>query len=727
MCALRLSPLCLMLAVAPLSAQTPDMEKELMDLLNTPITTASKVAQKAGDAPATVQVVTQDQIRRRGYRSLLQVLRDLPDVKVDYRSDVEWFADFTIRGIPGHDKFVVLLDGVRISPPTNEQIPLLENYPVHLAKQVEVVYGPASALYGPDAVSGVVNIITRDPSSGGEATLALDGDGMRFGNVLWGRELGNGMKLSIAGQWMVDPQPDLEKHWADFQGFGPQRGNQFQTIFGPMSASVPYDPDPGYATRTQAVHSQLVMEHFRFMFFKNSVKTSTSMLNSPNDSIYTDAAFIGHGVTVGGLSYHQQLGAYQLQSSISGSLYELNPNSNFRNAYTGMNPGYKYASSSSWKAEQQVLWSRDATLQVTGGLSFELLNATPWSTDLQAPVDTSRAVSGTILGTPLEADFFHLGYKNLGLYLQGQFQLSPTLIATLGARYDDNSRYGSTTNPRLGLVWNVNPKNTLKLLYGSAFLAPSPYAAFAHFGSFFSEDGGSTYKSFYWRLPNPGLQPIKEKAFEVSYRTYFASDLSLSLSAYHTKLQNLYALADDATTTKLYNGHYRGWPVAFIEVRTNLGSQTITGGTVQLDYLKILAGGRLNAFVAISQVDGKVDPMENGHEVEIGLISPTIARAGVEFTRGAFSGSARYTSVGRQRMNAMNADGKRMTLSGYQDLELSLRWLFNPRTEAFLTVKNGLDARYRNVNPHGVPSGGTELFGSPQDPRRIALGVQMRF
>ncbi|WP_165760260.1 TonB-dependent receptor plug domain-containing protein, partial [Niastella populi] len=75
----------------------------------------------------------------------------LPDIKVNDKSDPETSASFIIRGIRRQDRFVILMDGIRISSPTNEALPLLENFPIYLAKQIEVVYGPGSALYGADA------------------------------------------------------------------------------------------------------------------------------------------------------------------------------------------------------------------------------------------------------------------------------------------------------------------------------------------------------------------------------------------------------------------------------------------------------------------------------------------------------------------------------------------------------------------------------------------------
>lgn len=719
----------------PRAGEKPKDElAELQALLNVQIVTASRFSQRADDAPATVLVVSEEQIRRRGYHSLQDLLKDLPDYQVDNRADVEWYSDVTVRGVPGHDKFVILLDGFKISSPANEMVPLLENYPLHFAKQVEVVLGPASALYGADAVSGVINIITQDRERGVDAEIRGGQDGSQLGNFFVTQPLAAGLKLALGGQWSKDDQPDLSKDYPEYGNFNPQRTGTFNTIFGPRTATG-YDPSPSFTVKTQALFGSVSGGGLRFSFFSNSSRTPTSINNKPGSAIYSEDVFVGHRMTVLGLSHLAQAGAFAFQSSIQSGEYRLNPNSNYRNAYTADNAtigtGYKYAESGSLKAEEQVTWAPKEGLTLIGGLSLENIHAIPWSTDLSRPVDTNGAVAGTIRGTNLPADFFPLNYRNLGAYLQGQIQLNPVVVLTAGLRFDDNSRYGNTTNPRLGLVWHVAPSHTLKVLYGTAFLAPSPYAAFAHFGSFVStvNDGTSAPESFFWRLPNPGLQPIKERSLELGYRGYLTGSLSLSATLFQTELRNLYSLQNDATTTHLYNGVYKGLDVAYIEVRTNLGKQTNTGGTVRLDYLNFFGAGiQINPYVSWSHVDGKVDPREDGHKVEIGRVAPDIVRFGVDLQGGMFGGSLRVSHVGTQRMEAFEGTtDRRLTLAGYTVIDLNVRGDYKGFFGA-LGVSNLANKKYYNINQAGTDAASSiEFVGAPQDPRRAYLSVGCRF
>ena len=164
---------------------------------------------------ARVQVVTSAQIQRRGYRSIADLLKDLSDFKVDLAGDQDYPTELTVAGTRGASRVVLLLDGIRISSPTNDPLPMLANYPVHNARQIEIVYGPASALYGADAFSAVINIISRDVVGGpGPVSWARRSvsSGCTTRPRRTARNSAPARSLMVAGQFQYDSQPDLSKY-----------------------------------------------------------------------------------------------------------------------------------------------------------------------------------------------------------------------------------------------------------------------------------------------------------------------------------------------------------------------------------------------------------------------------------------------------------------------------------------------------------------------------------
>src|SRR5688572_21546652 len=196
-------------------ADTTNLDKlTLKDLLNIKITTASKTSQTLQLASAAVIVVTRDQIRARGYQSLLDVMHDLPDVKVDDKMYSGMRNSLTIRGTQGSEKFIILMDGINIGSPSGEAMPVMQNYPVHLAEQIEVLFGPASALYGANAVSGIVNIITRK-SSNKDHILEVSPTAGNYGysntTLFLSKKLGTQTHFTLSGQYYSDKGPDFSK------------------------------------------------------------------------------------------------------------------------------------------------------------------------------------------------------------------------------------------------------------------------------------------------------------------------------------------------------------------------------------------------------------------------------------------------------------------------------------------------------------------------------------
>lgn len=726
---------CLGVAQQPVPPGSEEEEalSAVAQLMATPVVTASRQAESSRRAPARVLVVGAETIRQRGYRSLLDLLSDLPDFKVERNVHEHYYTSFAARGVPGADKFLVLMDGVRITGPTNEPMPIFENYPVHMLRKVEVVYGPTSALYGADAVSAVVNLITREAGNEVEGLVEGGASDHRYGRFYAARRLGEGVALRVGGQVFSEHQPAMDRYYPNYQGFSAQRTGRFLDFGGGrVTPSLPFEAEPSQQLSAAALYLALDLGALRLGYFNTQSRFPASNKNTPDHAIYSDDVFIGHRLEVFHGTFAKEVGPLHTTSTLAFARLELNPNSNYRDVFGYYDRAFKYARSSSARADFQVDWTPRPDLELTGGLALESFDTLPWSADLTSPVDPNGVVGGQLLGSPgIPADFFPLAFRNSGAFLQARIHAGPRWHLNLGLRFDRNSRFGSSLNPRLGWVWESSQDFTLKASFGSAFLAPSPYESFLHYGAFTTMDGGQTYTSGFWRLPNPNLQPIRSQTLEVVAQKGLGRRWALEASVYRTRLTNLFRVVSDDAVTHLYGGHYKGWPVDFIAVQTNLGRQENLGGSLLATGSWSTAGGQVvKASLGYSYVDGQVDQSNNGAEVEIERVSPHMGKVTLEWVGEGWSVAPRLSWIGTQRVAELDpATGRRYRLPGYlrADLHLAREWTWGPgRAGLTLTVSNALDARYRNINYEAKPGQGIAFFGVPQEPRRFALGLSWR-
>lgn len=143
------------------------------------VITGARLAQPLKDSPVAVEVMRREAIEQSGARDLAEALEEHPGVQVDrsFRG-----AGITLRGLD--PKYVlILVDGQRVAGRTDGVVDL-SRFPVSAIERVEIVKGPASALYGSDAMGGVINIITRDggrgPALAAEATAQGDSRSQRL-------------------------------------------------------------------------------------------------------------------------------------------------------------------------------------------------------------------------------------------------------------------------------------------------------------------------------------------------------------------------------------------------------------------------------------------------------------------------------------------------------------------------------------------------------------------
>jgi outer membrane cobalamin receptor len=698
------------------------------DLMTIVVTTASRAPEGVAAAPARVQVVTAAQIERRGYRSVLDVLKDLADFKVDLAGNVDYPAQLAVQGTSGADLVILLLDGVRVSSPTNEPLPMMTNYPVHNARQVEIVYGPASALYGADAFSAVVNIISKDltESPGLAVTSSVGQYGLYNQTASYGVRLAPNVTLMLSGQFLHDRQPDLTRFYPEaFGGLRAQHTGQFNTIFGPMTLSQPVSPAYDIPTSAHSVQARFQAGGLDLSLFQNRLRTSTAPPLTPDNAVYNSAAFSENRLLVASGSYTRAIRGVTSASTLTVSRHELDRDSGYWNVFTNMQRSFKYAYGSMAKVEQQLSWKPRPSIAMTTGGTFERFFAIPQGADLTAPSE-SRLVPGMILGTNILDRFVKLQYANTGAYAQIQYLPRPRVTLTLGARGDYNSRYGASFNPRLGVVARPTDSTTLKVLYGTAFLAPSPFQAYTHWGSFYSTDGGKTYASNYWHVPNPDLEPQQKRTVEVNVLRTLGNDFQVSGSVFYSRFSNLIQASD---ADQSYAGLYREWPVDYIDFAVNGGHAVAYGASLGLEYLRTFGPARY--FEAHASA-----ALANGQEWEkdqINVSSPTGAMAPVQLRFGAdidwdrWRLAPRIAVVGKQRLLATTeGEGSdRRTLPGYATVDVNVRRNLFKSFDAFLTIENALDRRYRTINPRAYTNL-EELIGAPQNPRRVTVGLSLR-
>jgi iron complex outermembrane receptor protein len=394
------------------------------------------------------------------------------------------------------------------------------------------------------------------------------------------------------------------------------------------------------------------------------------------------------------------------------------------------------------KIEQQVDFVPYDKINLSAGIGYEQYHSIPQSADLSAPVNTNDYIHSTYLGTKafynpggVAAQFYFLRYHNVGTFVQSTWSPNDQWHITLGARHDWNSRYGSTFNPRMGIVYKASEKTMIKVLFGSAFLAPMPSDSYAQYGSFYTTDSGRTYRSSFLHLPNPDLKPIRSRNVELSISQNLSENIALTVNGYYTFLSGLHMYADDNLTTKRYNNQFNGIPVDYIEVFTNNNRQFNYGASIVLNGKHRFGKLQFNSFASFSYVNGKLEQgLTENRETELDrqtdFIAPFMGRTGFDLKAGKFTCAPRLTLMGTQRLpgikDTVNAIIHRQTIPGYALLNVLVRYAFNKNVAGFINVSNALNQRYRAVSFNmDLSNPNTELFyGQRQDPIRIMAGFK---
>jgi len=715
-------------AALPVRAEEPSggvefFQATLGEILDTPLLAASYAEEKPSDAAATAYTVTAEIIDRRGYATLADLLADLPQFQVQRDSDVRRLNLVSVRGIPNNERLVILYDGIRVTPPTGDLLTIAGQFSLKDAERVEVVLGPMSSLYGADAFSGVINVVSR--SSGGHAAdLKYGRFNSRSGGVSARTDLAGkdreGPAAAVTFEAAASDNPELPAFYKeDYAWYNNeyQAGKAQQAYFNASTTTVPvlrYDA----RAESSFLNARLSLGNFETGLLKMEESHSSSIGVKPELTLYSeDARFSTRYWTIYGRhTYTSPDEAWTLTSLVSHYDYQIDPETKFRNSFSGYQDAYKYALSQTSSIQETLSFEPADGYPVLLGFTHQENSVLPYTSDLGHKFDTTKspAAQGFVYsGSTIPVDFYSLNYSNTGAFIRAQTSGIANATLSLGLRYDYNTAYGETWNPRAGLVWKPGggEHTVVKVLYGEAYLAPSPFYTHKHFGSFVSSPtAASGYHAYFFHVPNDKLAPEKIRSIEASVSRDFGRELRLSLNPYYNKVRDL---IQDVIVGP---GMFKGVEVDSVERAENRGVMETYGATLRAD--AVLRAGRwgFEPWAAYTLSEGRLAgepiPFNSRHSVQAGV---SVLRA-----RWLITPRILYRSYSR------NQDGGRVP--GFTVADLYLRYAVSRRKTgsltAYLELKNIFDRRYYN----GAYGGGADhLAGAPQDPFKAAAGFTYKF
>jgi iron complex outermembrane receptor protein len=176
--------------------ETTPFDLSLQQLLETEVTSVSKQAEPLSNAAAAVYVITAEEIRQRGFRSIPQALRDVPGLHVAQIDSQKWAV--SSRGFNGryNNKMLVLMDGRSLySPEFSGVYWEMQDTLMADIERIEVIRGPGAAIWGANAVNGVINIMTKHSAEtlGGYAELGTGDYQQGFAGFRYGGRLADGV------------------------------------------------------------------------------------------------------------------------------------------------------------------------------------------------------------------------------------------------------------------------------------------------------------------------------------------------------------------------------------------------------------------------------------------------------------------------------------------------------------------------------------------------------
>lgn len=466
---------------------------ELLEVKVDRVYGASRFDQKISEAPASVSIVTSEEINRFGHRNLADTLRSVRGLYVTYDRNYSYLG---VRGFsrPGdyNSRVLLLIDGHRMNDNLYDGCYLGTEglLDVDLIDRIEIIRGPSSSIYGSSAFFGVINVVTKTGRQidGVQTSVEVgDLDTYKLLATL-GKRFTNDVELLFSAS-VYESQGQDRLHYPEFRGptnhFGIVR-NSDEDRAGRLFTSVRYH-DVTVSGGVVAREKNIPTASFGSLFADG--REETLDIRGYADMKY-DHAFSDGSRVLARVYYdvYEYYGTYPYPNTLPAVTF-------FRDRAIGNWAGTE------WQWTQRV---------------FEHT--------LVCGIDYRHDVRQDQFNYDERPRYVYLEDKRtgfaIGAYVQAEVALTSNLIASAGVRYDYFDRFGSTANPRGALIYSPGTNTTFKALYGRAFRAPSAY-------------------ELYYNPATRDLDPETIDTYELVYEQQLPAGMRFTTASYYYTVEDL--------------------------------------------------------------------------------------------------------------------------------------------------------------------------------------------
>jgi len=659
---------------------------------------ATRHETKISKAPGIVTVITTEEIKNLGYRTFVEILRTIPGFEI-LKDGSNGVVVPAVRGITSSNKVRLMLNGHFVNSPfTGSAFGRFDDFPVENIKKIEIIRGPGSAMYGENAFTAVINIITKD---------AKDIDGVKVSsgygsfetyeeNVVFGKTYG---KVDVSGML----------HYRQTGGFDGIVESDRQTILDNTLSSfgVPaVSKAPGRVHDGRQEYDMNLKVTYKEFYFEGLYinKNVSPFIGGPQYAL-TDESQIRDNYVFGEVGYKKK---YEEKLTIKPRLYydqfdldnyiESLPEGTTVPFDTDGDGNYDTLNTypdgfiGNGKVTQKIVGTEipfdydlfDGNI-ITLGFEYRLINQTniefsgnfhPATYDV---LDSVRDFSDTY-------PFLKEATRRIwSVYQKRTWDITDTLNLTLGARHDQYSDFGGATSPRSGLTWAFMKDASLKLLYGEAFRAPN-------FVEMFTTNQPAI-------RGNEDLDPETIRTYEVGLRYRFNKYVTSGINYFNNDIKDLIVLKtlESNQNTSRYE-NFGDANIQGIEMETKV--DIAKGNYVFMNY----------TFQDTEDDDGDDLPFVAKHKGNFGV--------NVRYWKYINTNMSTFVSGRRSR----EEDDTRDDLPAYALLNLSVIGKeFFKTMEVYGTVYNLLDKDYSDPGPISIPE------DLPRPGRTFFIGLSYQF